>query len=504
MEWRNGITTRGYRYEYDAVKQLKVGSYGTVTNSSWSMGKAYAERDITYDLNGNITTLTRTNSSEEPLHAINNTYTGNQLSRTNINGSNYAYTYDTNGNMISDGYKGVNIAYNILDLPSKIFAGTDEVSYIYRADGTKLATKVGNSYTYYRGSFVYNDAELDHILHPEGVIRKASGGYVYHYAKKDHLGSTRVLCHEANGKMMADQTTDYYPFGLSFRSNSMNVNRYLFSGKELQDQVVNGNPLQLYDFGARNYDPILGRWFNIDPHANKYYSVSPYTYVLNTPVNAIDPDGKLVIFVNGFHFGDGGAPEYWEGLDNAVMGFLNDNNAKYYDGSIGGFFGLFNYNGSPHLVVAGSKSNYSANRRYEAGYARGKNDASLLLDLLSDGEKIKVITHSMGAMYAKGLIQGMIDNGVNPSLFAFEADFAPFQPIAQKAVNDVDTYQYSHPKDPIAGGDPIKGAHYMNTGNDKDQGHGIDGFWEQVGNLPSGSYVIVNGKITPMGKPGVN
>ena len=49
------------------------------------------------------------------------------------------------------------------------------------------------------------------------------------------------------------------------------------------------------DYGARNYDAALGRWMNIDPLASKYYSISPYVYVANTPIKAIDPDGKQII-----------------------------------------------------------------------------------------------------------------------------------------------------------------------------------------------------------------
>ena len=114
---------------------------------------------------------------------------------------------------------------------------------------------------------------------------------MYYYAKKDHLGSTRVLAYPNGTAMTAVQTTDYSPFGLSFFSNSTNYNRYLFSGKELQDQTVAGKKLMLYDFGARNYDPTIGRWFNIDPALQ---FVNPYTYCANNPIKFVDPDGKTI------------------------------------------------------------------------------------------------------------------------------------------------------------------------------------------------------------------
>jgi len=54
--------------------------------------------------------------------------------------------------------------------------------------------------------------------------------------------------------------------------------------------------INLYDYGARNYDSAIGRWFNIDPLAEKFINITPYSYVANNPINAIDTDGRDIIF----------------------------------------------------------------------------------------------------------------------------------------------------------------------------------------------------------------
>src|SRR5690606_562070 len=63
----------------------------------------------------------------------------------------------------------------------------------------------------------------------------------------------------------------------------------LYNGKEL----VSDHNLNIYDYGARGYDPVIGRWSIVDPLAEERQWLSPYNYVQNNPMGKIDPDGKL-------------------------------------------------------------------------------------------------------------------------------------------------------------------------------------------------------------------
>src|SRR5690606_23480202 len=314
---------------------------------------------INYDLNGNITSLNRTtgDNSGAAVAMDELTYTykdGNGNSNVLLNVSDAVspqstdgfidgntdpalndYEYDLNGNMIKDRNKGITeIKYNHLNLPTRItWANNKYISYQYNALGQKVRKTVDNNDSLkivdYLDGFQYAGNVLQFFPTSEGYVKATrldksqtefSFNYIYNHT--DHLGNVRLSYTKdpQAGTLKIVDENHYYPFGLrheihypsssirDFRAAEglgggqvgepvelVNVTEteymYKYNGFEYQDELGLG----WYDYQARNYDPALGRWMNVDPLAEQMRRHSPYNYAFDNPVFFIDPDGMAAV-----------------------------------------------------------------------------------------------------------------------------------------------------------------------------------------------------------------
>lgn len=253
---------------------------------------------------------------------------------------------------------------------------------------------------------------------PKGTVSRTEGSagtsYTYNYFKTDHLGSTRVMLSAVDGTLQASQTTDFYPFGLAFEYSNLNKNRYLFSGKELQDGNLGGSMLEWYDFGARFYDPMLGRWFNVDPAAQV---ANPYLFCGNAPMMYIDQDGRLFWLIPVLGAVIGGAMNvishlddihnFWGALGYFGVGAAVGAASAYAGGWIADAskaLGLF-----PGMLVGGAM-----------GGATGAA-SSFLLTGMSNVVGGQNFMSNMGGSVTSGLLSGFISGAISGGIKGFKA-----------------------------------------------------------------------------------
>lgn len=277
---QNGQDERTYVFGYDGLDRL----VSTVQYKDYTLENKFGE-DITYDRNGNITSLGRRNGSSS-TETEYFTYDGNK--RTDM-------VYDSNGNAYPDQPEEefpVYVKYNILNLPAYMTAEEDLGETRYLADGTKLAMLDGTSSGIkYVGSFRYDASEPDFIdvAVAGGLAVPTANGWTVRYLTSDHLGSIRLVT-DASGTVVAQY--DYLPYGEKCWNTGL-ANQYksdyLYGGKESTEI-----------FGIEGYDSVArwqttsGTFSSPDPLMEKYYSVSPYAYCVGNPIIMTDPSGTII------------------------------------------------------------------------------------------------------------------------------------------------------------------------------------------------------------------
>jgi RHS repeat-associated protein len=352
-EWKtqSDNSLRWYKYGYDNLNRITSG----IDNTS---DQRYSLQSIAYDKNGNITSLLRKG------HVVANPVSGNSTDFGIMDNLTYSYqtnsnkllkvadaagtdtygfkddavntaadtaddyTYDVNGNLTTDSNKAItNISYNHLNLPTQVTFSSGNIQYIYDATGVKLKKIVSTgTTTEYAGNYIYENGNLQFFNTPEGYaepinVGNYTLGFKHTYQYKDHLGNIRLSYKDLNQNTGAIslsivEENNYYPFGLKHKgynggSNGQRHHKYMFGGKELQDEIVGSSSFEVYDFGARNYDAALGRWMNLDPLAEQMRRHSPYNYAFDNPIYFIDPDGMKPM-------GPGDPPTFTEKAKSAI------------------------------------------------------------------------------------------------------------------------------------------------------------------------------------------
>ncbi len=173
--------------------------------------------------------------------------------------------------------------------------------------------------------------------------------------KKDRAGSGLTIMQEDH----------YYPFGMKMAGLSHVTGspetKYTYSGKELEDDFN----LNWYHYGARYYDPQLGRWQQVDP-ADEFHS--PYVCVGNNPVNKIDPDGNETYTTTG----------YFKAIDNVL---------SYYETFL-----------SEESVDMRANLKYEMNSFKVSGISSKSKVTGILLNMSVDAKILadRAIEHSIG------------------------------------------------------------------------------------------------------------
>ena len=359
QQWKqsNEGFNRGYKFTYDALNRLTEAVYGE--NDFSDNLNDYNEKVVEYSLNGMMKRFQRRGKKSDGeygkvdnLHihldgnrpveisddaALQTVYGAMEFRDGSTSGTEYYY--DGNGSLVADANKGIAmIEYDNLNYPRRIqFTNGNTIEYVYSPDGQKLRAKwqtaAGNvvvplnttlsitasstTQTDYVGDLIYTGTgttsavpTLSKILYPDGYFMRTSGtSGVFRYFVKDHLGNNRVV----NNGSTVYQRTHYYPFGGTYADvgTASDYQPYKYNGKEL-DRM---HGLDLYDYGARQYDPIVPMFTQQDPLTEKYYHLSPYAYCANNPVNAIDYEGKFPWIIAGSIIGASfeGAAAFYQG-----------------------------------------------------------------------------------------------------------------------------------------------------------------------------------------------
>ena len=426
QKWQasNDGQNRGYKFTYDALNRLSEAVYGA--NNFGTHQNRYNEKVVEYSANGMIKRFQRRGLKSDGIYGkVDNLHitldgnrpagiiedAGNQtvygaMEFQSHSSAETQYGYDGNGSLVWDANKQIaHITYDNLNHPKEVqFTNGNRIQYVYSPDGRKLRatwqTAVGNivvplntttnltssqisstTRTDYIGNVVYTGTAsapssgtyLNKFLFEAGYVSFTTTSNIptFHYYTQDHLGNNRAVVNQSG---TVEQITHYYPFGGFFADQGTNssLQPYKYNGKEL-DRM---HGLDLYDYGARQYDPIVPMFTQQDPMAEKYYHLSPYAYCANNPVNAIDihGDSTAVLSISSQHIAlliqnESGSWQYYSVNGNNVYSSGSfSGGRKYNDIGVGSFKSPQDFLNSEYNQKKEEDDPSTANYNYEKAY----------------------------------------------------------------------------------------------------------------------------------------
>jgi RHS repeat-associated protein len=284
-----GGKTTTYTYTYDQAGRLaKVTQNGAALSS------------YTYDSNSNRLTattssgtVTGTYDAQDRLQTYGNatyTYTANgELESQTVGAQTTNYTYDVLGNLAAAALPNrTNITY-IVDPENhrvgKEVNGALQTGLLF--DGDRIVAQLNGS-NQIVSQFIYGTGSTS----PDYMV---SGGVTYRIFS-DQLGSPILVVNTSTGAV-AEQIA-YDEFGNVLSDSNPGFQPFGFAGG-LYDQDT-----KLVRFGARDYNPSIGRWTAKDPILFNGGDTNLFGYVLNDPVNLTDPRGTDIAFPPDFYTGE--------------------------------------------------------------------------------------------------------------------------------------------------------------------------------------------------------
>ncbi|SHN16273.1 RHS repeat domain-containing protein [Chitinophaga sp. CF418] len=279
-----GDTVSAANYDIDLDGQT-AGNYAYDSTGNLIKDIAAGISGITWTVYGKIASITKTDGT-----TISYTYDAseNRISKT-LNGIQTWYVRDASGNVMSVYTKG-NTAVNSGNL-------TQTETHLYGRK--RLGIGILNT-------DVQNVAPLE-IVPLQGLGNGIGTAFLRGrklFELSDYLGNVLATISDKKRGISTDSTSisyfmpdvlsahEYYPFGMGMpgRSSSNDKYRYGFNGKENDNEIKGeGNSL---DFGARVYDPRIGRFLSLDPKSKEYPDWSPYVYAFDNPIRLVDDNGE--------------------------------------------------------------------------------------------------------------------------------------------------------------------------------------------------------------------